>query len=60
MFKTLQSKLNLIIFKNLVRTAKKTHPFTITKTKWLILFRETMAVYCEDHMKTDKYKIKSY
>jgi hypothetical protein len=37
--------------KNSVRTAKKTQHFTITKINWLTLFREIIAVYCENYMK---------
>jgi hypothetical protein len=37
-FNPLKSKLIQIIFKNSVRTAKKTQHFTITKINWLILF----------------------
>jgi hypothetical protein len=39
------------IFKNSVRTAKKTQHFTITKINWLMLFKETVAVYTENHTK---------
>jgi hypothetical protein len=42
---------HLKIFKNSVRTAKKTQHFTITKINWLTLFKEIIAVYCENHMK---------
>jgi hypothetical protein len=41
----------LIIFKNSVRTTKKTQHFTITKINWLMLFKEIIAVYAENHMK---------
>jgi hypothetical protein len=34
-----------IVFKNSVRTAKKTQLFTITKINWLTLFKEIIAVY---------------
>jgi hypothetical protein len=47
----LKSKLAWIIFKNSVRTAKKTLHFTITKINWLTLFKEIIAVYSENHMK---------
>jgi hypothetical protein len=40
-----------MIFKNSVRTAKKTQHFTITKINWLTLFKEIIAVYSENHMK---------
>jgi hypothetical protein len=40
------SKLKLVsmIFKNSVRTAKKTQLITITKINWLTLFKEIIAV----------------
>jgi hypothetical protein len=44
-------KLAQIIFKNSDRTAKKTQHFTITKINWLTLFKETIAVYSENHTK---------
>jgi hypothetical protein len=40
-----------MIFKNSVRTAKKTQVFTITKTNLLMLFKEIIAVYSENHTK---------
>jgi hypothetical protein len=39
------------IFKNSVRTAKKTPHFTITKINWLTLFTEIIATYSENHTK---------
>jgi hypothetical protein len=30
---------------------KKTHCFSITKIRWLILFKEIIAVYSDKHMK---------
>jgi hypothetical protein len=50
-------KLVLIIFKNSVRTAKKTPHFTITRINWLTLFKEIIAVYSENHMKPGKYTL---
>jgi hypothetical protein len=47
----LKPKLVYLIFKNSVRTAKKTQHFTITKVNWLTLFKEIIAVYSENHMK---------
>jgi hypothetical protein len=44
----LKPKLVQIIFKNSVRTAKKTPHFTITKINWLMLFKEIIAVYTEN------------
>jgi hypothetical protein len=38
-----------MIFKNSVRTAKKTLHFTITKINWLTLFKEIIAVCNENH-----------
>jgi hypothetical protein len=34
---------------NSVRTAQKTHYVSATKPNRLMLFRETVAVYCENH-----------
>jgi hypothetical protein len=41
----------LLLFKNSVRTAKKTPHFTITKINWLTLFKEIIAAYTENHTK---------
>jgi hypothetical protein len=46
------TKLVEIIFKNSVRTGKKTPHFTVTEINRLTLFKEIIAVYSED------YKIK--
>jgi hypothetical protein len=46
-----------MLFKNSVRTSKRTLHFTITKINWLTLFREMIAVYSENHTKTHKYKM---
>jgi hypothetical protein len=51
MLNPLKPNLCQIIFKNSVRTAKKTVHFTITKINWLTLFKEIIAVYCENHTK---------
>jgi hypothetical protein len=40
-----------IIYKDSVRTAKKTPHFTITTINWLTLFKEIIAVYSENHTK---------
>jgi hypothetical protein len=40
----------LRVYKNIVRTSKRTPHFTITKINWLTLFKEIIAVYTEDHM----------
>jgi hypothetical protein len=47
----IKPKLVYIIFKNSVRTAKKTQRFTITNTSWLMPFWEITAVYSENHTK---------
>jgi hypothetical protein len=38
-----------MLFKNPVRTSKRTPHFTITKINLLTLFKETIAVYSENH-----------
>jgi hypothetical protein len=40
-----------MLFKNSVRTSKRTPHFTITKINWLTLFKEIIAVYSENHTK---------
>jgi hypothetical protein len=40
-----------MLFKNSVRTSKRTPHFTITKINWLTLFKEIIAVYSENHSK---------
>jgi hypothetical protein len=40
-----------MIFKNLVLTSEKTQLISITKIKWLILFREIIALYTKHHTK---------
>jgi hypothetical protein len=40
-----------MLFKNPVRTSKRTPPFTNTKINWLTLFKEIIAVYSENHAK---------
>jgi hypothetical protein len=39
-----------MIYKNSFRTSQETHHVTATKPNRLMLFRETVAVYCENHM----------
>jgi hypothetical protein len=39
-----------IIYNNPVRTSQETHYISATKPNRLMLFRETVAVYCENHM----------
>jgi hypothetical protein len=40
-----------MLFKNPVRTSKRTLDFTITKINWLTLFKEIIAVYSESDTK---------
>jgi hypothetical protein len=40
-----------MLFKNPVCTSKRTPHFTITKINWLMLFKEVIAVYSENHAK---------
>jgi hypothetical protein len=40
-----------MIFKDSVRTSKRTPHFTITKINWLMLFKEIIAVYSENQAK---------
>jgi hypothetical protein len=47
----LKPNLVFIIFKNSVRTSKRTPHFTITKINWLMLFKEIMHVYSKNHTK---------
>jgi hypothetical protein len=37
------------LYENPVRTSQETHSVSITKPNRLMLFRETVAVYCENH-----------
>jgi hypothetical protein len=45
----LKPKIFQKVFKNSVRTSKRTPHFTITKISWLRLFEEITAVYTENH-----------
>jgi hypothetical protein len=54
--KPLKPKLVEIIFKNSVRTSKRTPHFTITKIKLLTLFKEIIALYRQNHTRTTKAK----
>jgi hypothetical protein len=45
-----------LIFSKSARTSKKTQHFTITKINWLMLFKETMPVYTENHTKARNTK----
>jgi hypothetical protein len=40
-----------MLFKNSVRTSKRTPHFTITNINWLMLFKEIIAVYSGGHAK---------
>jgi hypothetical protein len=40
-----------IMFKSSVHTAKEIYPVAITEIKWLMLFREIISVYFENHTK---------
>jgi hypothetical protein len=48
-----------MLFKNPVRTSKRTPHFTITEINWLTLFKEIIAVYSENHTKpvSTKYNV---
>jgi hypothetical protein len=48
-FNPLKPKLVQIIFKDSVRTSKRTQQFTITRISFLTLFKEIIAVYIEAH-----------
>jgi hypothetical protein len=43
-------RLSNIIYKNSVRTSQETHYVSTTNPNRLMLFGETVAVYCENHM----------
>jgi hypothetical protein len=45
--KPFKPKLVKSLCKNSVRTSKRTPHFTITKTNWLMLFKEIIAVFGE-------------
>jgi hypothetical protein len=47
----LKTKLVCVLFKNSICTSKRTPNFIITKINWLMLFKEIMAVYSENHAK---------
>jgi hypothetical protein len=47
----LKPQLVYIIFRNSVRTSKRSQHLTITKINWLKLFKEIIAVYSENHTK---------
>jgi hypothetical protein len=43
-----------MLFKNSVRTSKRTPHFPITEINWLTLFKEIIAVYSENHAKPNE------
>jgi hypothetical protein len=43
------SRLFYIVYKNSVRTSQETHYVSATRTNRSMLFRETIAVYSENH-----------
>jgi hypothetical protein len=45
-----------MLFKNPARTSMRTPRFTISKIKWLMLFKEIIAVYSENHTKSKNTK----
>jgi hypothetical protein len=47
-------KIGRTVFKNSVRTAKKTPHFTVTKISCLTWFKEVIAIYSENHTKIQK------
>jgi hypothetical protein len=52
----LKTKLIYILFRNPVRTSKRTPNFTITKINWLMLIKEIITAYSENHAKPIKTK----
>jgi hypothetical protein len=53
---TVRTIRNTQIYKNSVRTSQETHYVSSTKSNRLMLFRETVAVYCETIRNTQIYK----
>jgi hypothetical protein len=47
----MKPKLVSMLFKNSVRTSKRTLHFTITNINWLTLFEEIIAVYAYNHIR---------
>jgi hypothetical protein len=45
-----------MLFKNPVRTSKRTPHFTITTINWLTLFKERIPVYAENNTKPTNTK----
>jgi hypothetical protein len=48
-----KAETHLYIYKTSILTAKKTPHFTVTKINWLTLFKEIIAVYCENRIYED-------
>jgi hypothetical protein len=51
MINSLNPKLDEIIYKNSGLTPKRTPNFAITKINRLMLFKEIIAIYSEEHIK---------
>jgi hypothetical protein len=49
-----------MLFKNSVRTSKRTPHFTITKINWLTLFKEIIAVYIQNHAEPINTKLSGW
>jgi hypothetical protein len=48
-----------MLFKNSVRTSKRTPHFTVTGINWLVLFNEIIAAHSENDKNTNtKYSVK--
>jgi hypothetical protein len=56
----LKTKLVWMLFKNSVRTSKRTPHFTITNINWVMVFKELIAVYSENHTEPINIKWKCY
>jgi hypothetical protein len=41
----------MYLYKSSVCTSQETHHASATEVNWLMLFREIIAIYCENHMK---------
>jgi hypothetical protein len=58
----IKAEARLMMFKNSVRTSKRTPHFTIKKINWLMLFKEVMGFCNENHTKplNTKYSVTDY
>jgi hypothetical protein len=58
----LKHKFYLIIFKKPARTAKKAQHATLTKIKWLTLFKEIIVVYSDNRTKhaNTEYRVSEF